>query len=659
MGHSTGSGHAATDASRLVIALILAILGCEGGGRTGDSTPDVPGTPTFASEIAPILSTHCAHCHQSGESAPFALVTYENARAYGPLIGQVTRQRTMPPWLPAPGCGEFAGARRLSDREIEVIQRWVEAGMPAGDLEGFEPPEIGSGEWELGAPDLVVRMPEPYALAAEGGDVFRNFVLNADIPAAAWVRAVELKVVKRAVVHHAVLSVDATDTSRRLDDEDPQPGFAGMISPGARSPERFFVGWAPGKAYFQAAPGMAWRLEAGSDLVLHLHLRPRGAVEAVSAELGFHLVDRPLERRPALLRLGSETLDIPARAADYVAEDSLVLPVDVDLLSLFPHAHFLAREMHASATLPNGTQRCLLRIERWDFDWQDEYRFVQPVALRRGTKLKMRYVYDNSAESPANAERVPRRVVFGPNATDEMGDLWIQVVPRDPGQLSELREQLVRKHLSIRAAGWEKLLQREPDRADVHLALAGALRGLARLEEAATHYRRALSLAPDAQTQLDLAETLMALGQTDSAVHHYRRTLDLRPSERRALYGLGSALADQGDLAQAMEHFAAAARAQPGWPDPLTAMAWTLATEPEFLAPQRAVELGERAAELTRWRDPAVLHVLAAAYASARQVDRAVSTAQAAFDLAAAAGEGALAATIEEYLVLYRSLQRP
>ncbi len=151
----------------------------------------------------------------------------------------------------------------------------------------------------------------------------------------------------------------------------------------------------------------------------------------------------------------------------------------------------------------------------------------------------------------------------------------------------------------------------------------------------------------------------MALGQTDSAVHHFRQALHLRPSEGRALYGLGSALAAQGELAQALDYFAAAARARPGWPDPLTSMAWTLATEPEFLAPGRAVELGERAAELTRWRDPAVLHVLAAAYASARQVDRAVSTAQAAFDLAAAAGEGALAATIEEYLVLYRSLQRP
>lgn len=658
MAHSPRSRHAVRDGLRLVIALILAIAGCEGG-RPDDSRPDATGTPTFAAEIAPILSTHCTHCHQRGESAPFALQTYEDARAYGPLIEQVTLRRTMPPWLPAPGCGEFAGARRLSEREIGVIQRWVEAGMPAGDLESVEAPKVDSDEWELGAPDLVMRMPEPYALAAQGGDVFRNFVLSGDSPATVWVRAVELRVAKRSVVHHAVLSVDATGTSQRLDDEDPQPGFAGMISPGSHSPDGFFVGWAPGKSYFQSAPGMAWRLEAGSDLVLHLHLRPSGAVEEVSAELGFHLADRPPERRPALLRLGSETLDIPAGVSDYVAEDALVLPVDVALLSLFPHAHFLAREMRASATLPDGTQRCLLRIERWDFDWQDEYRFVQPVALPRGTKLTMRYVYDNSAESPANAARAPRRVVFGPNATDEMGDLWIQVVPRDAGALPELREQLVRKHLSIRAAGWQKRLQREPESADVHLALADALRRLGRLEEAAAHYRRALSLVPDAPAQLELAETLMALGQTDSAIHHFRRTLDLSPTEGRALYGLGSALADQGDLALAMEYFAAAARAQPGWPNPLTAMAWTLATEPEFLAPQRAVELGERAAALTRWRDPAVLHVLAAAYASARQVDRAVSTAQAAFDLASAAGQATLAATIEEYLILYRSLQRP
>ncbi len=659
MGSLGMGGHAARNGFRLAVALILAIVGCERAGRTDDSTPNRSNEPTFAADIAPILDDHCVPCHRPGASAPLALLGYDDARAYGPLLAQVTQQGVMPPWLPEPECGEFVGARRLSEGEIEVIQRWVEAGMLPGDLGKLETPIIGADGWELGRPDLVMRMPQPYALAAEGGDAFRNFVLSVDSMPSIWVRAVELKVGKRTVVHHAVLSVDPTDASRRLDRDDPEPGFAGMISPGSHSPNGFFVGWAPGKSVFQAAPGMAWQLEPGTDLILHLHLRPSGRVEEVGAEIGFYQANRPPERRPALLRLGSETLDIPAGESDYVAEDSLLLPVDVELLSLFPHAHFLAREMHASATFPDGVRRCLLRIERWDFNWQDEYRFVQPVALPRGTRLAMRYVYDNSPESPANEQGPPRRVVFGPNASDEMGDLWIQVVPRDAAALPELQELLVQKHLDLRAAGWMKQLEREPGRADIHLALADALRNLGRMEEAATHYRAALAVAPDDRTRLELAETLMALGQPDSAANYFRRALELRPNEGRALYGLGSALAAQGDLARALEYFAAAARAEPAWPDPLTAMAWTLATETEFLAPARAIELAERAAELTRWRDAGVLHVLAAAYASARQFDLAVSTAQAAVDLASAAGENALASNIEEYLSLYRSLQRP
>jgi hypothetical protein len=183
---------------------------------------------TFSKSIAPIVFDHCAPCHRPGEAAPFSLLTYSDVRKHGTQIAQVTHQRYMPPWMPEPGHGDFAGSPRLSDQQIELLARWVAQGMPEGDPADLpQAPHFTQG-WQLGPPDLIVRMTQVYHLPANQGDVFRNFVLPVDLKETRYVRAFELRPGNKRVVHHANLIVDRSRLLRRHDGEDGQPGFGGM-----------------------------------------------------------------------------------------------------------------------------------------------------------------------------------------------------------------------------------------------------------------------------------------------------------------------------------------------------------------------------------------------------------------------------------------------
>jgi mono/diheme cytochrome c family protein len=141
------------------------------------SIPLAAQTVTFAKDIAPMIFSHCSACHRPGEAAPFSLLTYSDVRKRGAQIVQVTGQRYMPPWMPEPGHGDFAGSLRLSDRQIALLARWVREGMAEGDPAGMPPAPRFTEGWQLGPPDLIVRMSEVYHLTANPGDVFRNFIL--------------------------------------------------------------------------------------------------------------------------------------------------------------------------------------------------------------------------------------------------------------------------------------------------------------------------------------------------------------------------------------------------------------------------------------------------------------------------------------------------
>ena len=545
--------------------IALMVVALAGYGQPGSADTDLPSpsdTVTFNKDIAPIVFEHCTSCHRPGELAPFSLLTYEDVKSRASIVAAVTADRIMPPWLPEPGYGEFSGNRRLMDEQIDVIQRWVEGGAVEGDPSDRPPAPEWPEEWQLGEPDLVIEMQEPYTLQADVGEEFRNFVMPNPVQTARYVRAVELRPGNPRIVHHAQILIDRTPSSRELDEDDREPGFEGMFTASqAHSPSGFFLGWTPGKVSFGGVEGMSWRLEPNTDLVLELHLRPTGQPELIAATVGLYFTDQPPARSPFLLRLGSDTIDIPAGKRDYTIQDTYVLPVDVDVFSVYPHAHYLAKEMLGYATLPDGTTKWLIRINEWDFDWQDAYRFAEPMFLPKGTTLTMHYTYDNSADNMRNPHRPPQQVLYGPKSSDEMGDLWIQVFLRNRSDRAVLANDFARKNLQLQIAGYQQMVRIDPDFAAAHQNLGAAYQSLGRLDEAITHYRQALRVEPDnTGAHNNLASALQTMGKLDEAMSHYAEALRVNPDNAEAHNNMGTVLAAQGKLDEAVTQYREALR---------------------------------------------------------------------------------------------------
>ena len=660
---------------------------------------------TFNRDIAPLVFEHCATCHRPGTAAPFSLLTYNDARPWARAIRQATLTGSMPPWKPQPGYGgPFLGDRRLTEAQIDLIARWVDAGAPAGDPADLPPTPEGLGGWRLGEPDLVIEMPEPFVLGPDGDDVFRKFAIPIPIAETRFVEGLEFQPAVRGagstwasnprVIHHANMRLDPTPASRTLDARDPAPGFDDVTPFDAQFPFGHLLGWTPGQDRPLVAEGMAWRLEAGTDMLLELHLMPSGQPETVRSRIGFYFTDEPPTKIPFTIRLGKQDLDIPPGATDYRSRDAYVLPIDVEVHGIHPHAHYLAREVRALATLPDGTSRWLLYIRDWDASWQDYYFYAEPFLLPRGTELSMEFRFDNSAGNRRNPHFPPRRVTWGPRSSNTMGDLSIQVLARSDSDREILAGDRRPLEMAEDIVGFETVLEAEPGKVTVHDDVARLYLLFGEVAKALAHFRESARLEPESPAaQYNVGTTLLQLGEFDEAVARFERVLRLDPEYAPVHNNLGAALRSQGRLDEAIRRFRQAVLAQPDdedalynlastltlqgefteavalyrrvlallpeAPEPFAELGWILATHPDP-APrdvQQAVSLAEHAAQLTGRRDARVLNTLAAAHAAAGRFDEAATTARAALALLPDSGSE-LAATIRRLLDLYTDGRR-
>ncbi len=562
------------------------------------------GPVTFNKDVAPIVFERCVSCHHPGGAGPFSLLTYGSARQYASQIVRATSERYMPPWKADAADGPFVGQHPLTLGEIGTIRRWVDGGAVEGNPADLPPaPRIAAG-WQLGAPDLIATLDQPFALRSDGTDVFRIFVVPLPVDAPRHVRGVEFLPGNPKVVHHANIRVDRTPASRRYDEGDPSPGYEGLIAHSATYPDGFFLGWTPGQVSPILPNGLTWRLERGTDLVVEVHMQPSGKPELVNPSVGLFFGTEPAEKTPGMIRLGRQSIDIPAGDNLYAIDDSFVLPVDVEVQAVQPHAHYRARSLSATATLPDGRLRQLIRIQDWDFRWQHVYRYATPIALPKGTTLRTRYIYDNSASNPRNPVIPPRRVFWGQRSSDEMGDVWIQVLTRTPVDLEALNNQLAPKVMAEDAIGYERTIQSEPSSVALHDDVAMLYLRLGRPKEAVAHFERSVALNPGAAaTHFNLGTALTVAGRLDEAVDQYREALRLRPDYAQAHNNLSGILLQRGQLAEAVAHIAEARRL-----DPSNVQARNNAV--------MAVRLAERAAQQTGGTDSAANATLSAAKAA-------------------------------------------
>jgi tetratricopeptide (TPR) repeat protein/mono/diheme cytochrome c family protein len=558
-------------------------------GRGGATAAGNPPAVTFSEHIAPIVFAHCSTCHRPGGGAPFNLLTYADIRPRAAAIANATSRRLMPPWKPVAGYGEFVGERRLTSEQIELIKQWVEQGAPeGGDLDrSAQLPEIK--EWRLGEPDLVLQMPD-FLLEPRQSDLYRNFAIAIPLKNKQYVRGVDFRPDDPEFVHHGGMRIDCTGRSRLLDERDPLPGYDGVSLDSAMNPEGYFLGWTPGQAAPLAPPDLSWSLEAGCDLVLELHFPPVQARTLAKARVGIYFSESPPTQTPSLIRLGREDMDIPAGSSDYTIRDSYLLPVDVEVHTVQPHAHNVAKVIRVFATLPDGSTRWLLYIDDWDFDWQDVYRYAQPFWLPKGSTLAMEFTYDNSAANRQNPHQPPARIHFGQRTSDEMGFLWLQVVTRTPGDRALLDRETWEKSVRQDISGLETMTARSPSDARLHADLAyfhlqignrqaaearwrdsirvnpsfapghydlgTLLMNRGELDEALVHLREAARLEPQhSEAHNNIGSVLVRLARQPEAIVHFREAIEAMPANAEAHYNLARQLEERGDLGEAVEHY--------------------------------------------------------------------------------------------------------
>jgi len=516
---------------------------------------------TFNRDIEPILFHSCAMCHRPGESGPFPLLTYKDAKSHARQIAAVTQSRFMPPWLPEPGDYKFADNMRLSDTEVTLIARWVEQGAVEGAAaELSKKPEFVDG-WQMDRPDLIVKAEKPFLLPASGSDQYWNFIFRTPVKQMMWLKGLEVRPGDKRVVHHANVLVDRMQ-SARAQESAPGAGFGGMeikIESEAFDPDSHFLFWKPGTVPYSEPEGLALRLDPSTDLVLNIHLQPSGKEEWIQPSLGLYFTDHPATRFPMLLQLeNDQKLDIPAGEKNFVVTDDFTMPEDVELLAIYPHAHYVGKDLQACATFPDGTKKSLIHIPSWDLNWQAVFRYESPVELPAGTVISMRYRYDNSDENIRNPNIPPKRVVGGNRSSDEMAHLWLQVLPRsepaggtDPRRI--LQEAMARHNVGKNPADFEG-----------HYNLGAMLQARGAAVDALKEYELALRLRPqDATVNNAVAGMNLAAGHPASAVKYLETALRSRPNYFDAHYNLGTALAMQSDFAGALKHFRAAVQINP------------------------------------------------------------------------------------------------
>jgi hypothetical protein len=388
-------------------------------GRAGPAQ----GTPvTFNRDVAPILYARCTDCHRPGQIGPMSLLTYEDARPWARSIRRMVVERRMPPWFADPHVGTFSNDASLTDREVDLMARWVDGGAPQGDPADRPAPPTYVEGWRIGTPDLVLTVARPFDIPATGIIDYQYFDLPTGLTSDRWVQAVEIRPSDRRVLHHASVFIRPRDAATVAPGaQHAGDGCAAEICgdvEGVPSGETLTI-TAVGTPPEVYPAGTAKRLEAGSVLRLQVHYTTTG--EATTDRLSVGLIFAKSAPQVVLKTapLGKTSFTIPPRTSNFVLTATLAFQKDATLWSIGPHNHLRGRSWQFDLFEPDGSMRTLLSVPRFDFHWQLVYRFGPPIAVSRGSRLRATAVYDNSSANPANPDP-DAEVRYGEQTKDEM-----------------------------------------------------------------------------------------------------------------------------------------------------------------------------------------------------------------------------------------------
>ena len=370
---------------------------------------------TFTKDVAPILYNRCVDCHRPGEIAPMSLLTYNEARPWAKAIKEKVLDRSMPPWLASAENHQFKNDRRLSQKEIDTIAAWVDAGAPKGDDHDLPAqPKFEQG-WSIGKPDAVISLDQAIAVPAEGVIPYKYLTVQTNFNEDKWVQAAEIRPGNRKVVHHVIIFVQ-------------EPGTRTELAGEARGGMGYkLCGFAPGEQPKVFPPGTARLIRKGSKLIFQMHYTPNGEATTDRSYVGLIFSKTPVQRTALTGTAINARFVIPAGDANFEVRSSWTATDDVRIIDLMPHMHVRGKDFTYTAVYPDGHSEVVLQVSKYDFNWQLLYQFREPLFLPKGARLDCVAHFDNSARNKYNPDPA-KEVRWGDQTWEEMMIGWFDYV---------------------------------------------------------------------------------------------------------------------------------------------------------------------------------------------------------------------------------------
>jgi len=421
--------------------------------------------PTFTKDIAPIFYANCTSCHRPGEIAPMSLMTYKDARPWAKAIATKIADGTMPPWHADPKHGTFVGARGLSDAQKSAIAKWVSAGAPEGNAADLPAAPVYTDGWNI-EPDVVLSMQEDYPIPATGEVPYQYLEVPANFAEDRYISDWEYRPGDRRAVHHMLLYLkapkDVVDAQMKRQQQamlnrmfGPKP--AANAAPRPVQPFEFACcveippgqsggrplppeqrkelgpndrprplgmaqgmgGFSPGGSIRHFPEGMGLRIPAGYSLVFQMHYTTYGEATTDRSKIGLKFHKTPPKTILNTMALINASLSIPPGAPDYTIDNALTFNRETVIYSLIPHTHVRGTGWHYEAIYPDGRKEVILSVPKYDFNWQHEYVFTQPLRMPAGSKLYAKAWYDNSTRNKSNPDAT-KTVTWGDQTWEEM-----------------------------------------------------------------------------------------------------------------------------------------------------------------------------------------------------------------------------------------------
>lgn len=397
------------------------------------------GSVTFSKDVAPILQKNCQGCHRPGEAAPMSLRTYQEARPWARAMKQAVLAKKMPPWFADAQYGHFRNDRSLPQKDIDTLVSWVDAGAPEGDPKDLPQPLAFVDGWNIGQPDMVLEMPEPFQVPASGTIEYQYVVLPYKFTEDRWVQMAEVRPGNRAMVHHVIAYI-RDGSSKWMRDKKPGELFVPEADANGNRPSLngdLLSGFAPGLPPSILEPGQGRLIKAGSDIVLQLHYTANGHAGEDRTKVGVIFCKQAPHERVMTLAASNSKFTIPPGDPNYQVDASFELGHDAKLSALLPHMHLRGKDFQYRLVYPSGETETILRVPHYDFGWQLWYQPVSDIVLPKGTQIAATAHFDNSVNNPHNPDST-KAVTWGDQSWEEMMIGFFEVTfpaDLDPKQL--------------------------------------------------------------------------------------------------------------------------------------------------------------------------------------------------------------------------------